>query len=342
MEFHDYEVKNTDQFTSDFLNQVSTDFTDNMVKLYTEYKDLIAKYDNYRNSLNAGIDWLTTQVSSLSIGTYAITGFSTPVSVSNLTQTKLFGEFYLEEQDSQSKIGRYINEFGKEVAYNSTKVYKFDTGTSSWGEDATIKKIIDSHGDIWMTTDVNSEMYIAVATSDISVDKKANIIDVYPFAGTLIKTIEWKTPSGGFELVTVNSRLPVRLVGSFDFSNELRIKMEGVLTGGVYRYSLRYVDVYRSDFKDEGRATFTIGSWDTITSIDLNSDYIEDDLKPKRPVRIEVLSNDESIIYYDSNSDPFPLQSSINIDVIPQPIRMRLTLYKTEGKTPIIKYVEVQ
>lgn len=340
LNIRNYEVNNLDPYTSDFLNQITSDFTNNMVKLYSEYKALVKEYNNFNSAVNIGLDWLSELVGTLSTQSYAVTGYADPVSSSNMALSKLYGQFYIEELNKESKIGRYVGETGSLVAFVSNKTYKYLSGI--WSEDTELRKIINNHTNIWQEERDEDELYISVTISATSLDRKANIIEVVPFAGTLVKKVEWKSTTGSFEEVSPNSKLPIQIVGDLDFYNEIRVTLGGVWRNGKYHYSMRYVDVYRSDFLDDGTATYSIGSFDEITEINLNDDYIREDLKVSKPVRIEILSNDESISYYDSNVDPFPIQSTISIEASPVPLRLRVTLSKTEGITPVIKYIDVQ
>ncbi len=341
LNFRNYKRNNTDPYSSDFLNQVTDDFSNNMVKLYMEYKRLVKEYNNFNSAANIGLDWLYQMVGVLSTQSYVVTGYADPVSSTSLILAKLYGQFYLDTTQAtpESKIGRYTDA-GKELAYTTNKVYKYEIGI--WVEDTDLRIVIDNHDNIWQELRDDNELYIAVAIPTTSTEQKANIIEVVPFAGTLIKKIEWKTPSGTFEQVLPNSKLPVQLVGRFDFTNEIRVLLGGVVSGSKYYYALRYIDAYTCDFVDEGQSTYSIGDFDEITSIELNDDYIREDLKIDKPVRIEIISNDESLTYYDSNVDPFPIQSTIPISGSPIPVKCRVTLYKKEGITPLIKYVDIQ
>jgi hypothetical protein len=342
IDLHDYEIEDNDPYTSDFLNQVVSDFSNNIVSLYVDYKALVKRYTDFVTNMNTGLDWLTSQVSVMSSGTYTVSGYSDPVDLDNIHVDKLFGEIYLQDFNVESKIGRYTNNYGIVTAYNSNSVYYYNTDTSTWVEDSDMLKFINNKDDIWSKTHSSDELYIDIITSTVS-DYKANIIELFPFAGTLIKTIEYKTSSGTYEEIEVNSKLPVKILGDFSYSSEFRVKLGGVSSGdGQYYYSLRYVDIYRADFMDSGTVTYDIGSYDTINSITLNDDYAEDDIKLLKPIRIEILSDDESYTYYDSNVDPFPIQSAISIEVEPVNLRLRLTLYKKEGVTPVVKFIDIE
>ena len=340
--FHDYNVEHLDAYTSDFLNQITTDFNNNMVKLYMELQSIIKEYNNFNTAVNIGLDWMTTMIGSLSFDAdYAVTGYSVPSTSTDMTLSRLFGQFYNGEVNKESKIGRYLGDKGKYLAYASNQVFKYVSG--SWIEDVDLRTIIDNQSNIWQDERDEDELYISLAlTSSSSTEYKANIIEVVPFAGTLIKKIEWKTPAGTFEQVLPNSKLPVQIVGDLDFANEVRVLLGGELRNGKYYYALRYMDVYRSDFRDSGSATFAIGDFSEIADIDFNDDYIQDDLKLETPFRIEILSDDESITYYDSNVDAYPIQTTISIDSTPVPVKLRMTLTTTNGVTPVIKYIDVQ
>ena len=338
---HDYNIESADKYSSDFLNQVVGDFTDAISGLYKDYKDLTSRYSQYLQNMNEGLDWMTEQVGILASGTYEVSGYSDPVSSSNLDLEKLFGMFHLETINVESKISRYVDNQSVTRAYSSNKIYKFES--SNWVEDTTMREVIDNTTYIWSEELAEDELYIAItSSSSASVDKQANIIEVVPFAGTLIKTVEWKTTSGTFESIEVNSKLPVRIVGDFDYSDEVRVLLGGVSKDGNYLYSLRYVNIYRCDFMDSGTAVFSIGSWADVAAITLNDDYIDDALKLKKPIRIELLSDDLSYTYYDSNVDPFPLQSVVNIGLSAETLKLRITLIKTEEVTPVIKWVNVE
>jgi len=209
-------------------------------------------------------------------------------------------------------------------------------------EDSDMRKLIDTHDSIWQEERDEDELYIALSVPNITSDKKINIIDVVPFAGTMIEKVEWKTASGSFEEEEFNSKLPVQVVGDLSFSGEVRIRMKGIPRNGKYYYSLRYIDIYRCTFRDEGIATYSIGEFDTISEINVN-DYASDEIKLKKPLRIQITSDEDvdPIIYYDSNEDPFPLQTPIDIDETPVPLRMKITLTKVDGVTPVVNYIDV-
>lgn len=350
LNFHDYEKENMEPYTSDFLNQITSDFTNNMVKLYSEFKSLINEHNNFNTAVNIGLDWLTALAGSLSLSDYyAITGYGDPTSSTDITLQKLFGQYFIENFNKESKIGRYVDDQGKNRAYVANKIYKYISGV--WTEDSQMKQIIDNQEGIWQEERADSELYISVVISSSSIEQKAHIIEVVPFAGTEIKKIEWKTPSGSFEQVLPNSKFPVQIVGDIDFTNELRVLMAGAPKGPNYYYSLRYVDVYTSNFKDEGTATYRIGDtgdpnsymvdkpMNIISDIEPNSDYIAEDLKVKSPLRIQVIK--DSIVVYDTKDDPFPLEASIDLTGFTT-VDIKTFLYKTDGVTPVIKYIDIK
>jgi len=336
--FRDYEVSDNDSYSSDFLNQVISDFNNNITQLYMEYQLLVEKYDAYITNVGAGLDWLTEQAAITASGTYAITGYGSPVSTDGIDTDTLFGEFYLEAFNIESKVGRYLDESSVSRAYESNKVYCYID--DQWVLDNTAQIIIDNKNDIWVKEHTEDELEISVTLSDT--ENIANMFEIFPFGGTLIKSISWKTSSGEYTTQTVNSKFPIKLVGVFNFANELKILMGGVDKTTHYYYGIRYVDIYRCDFANEGIITYDIGNFTEISEITLNDDYISEDLKLERPVRIEVLSDDESVIYYDSNTDPFPIQTSVAISETAVPLKMQITLYKTENVTPVIKTVTVE
>lgn len=337
---HDYTFNEADKYSSGTINQIVNDFVTNISGLYVDYKNLVSRYNSFLTNMNAGLDWLTTQNGILTLDEYAISGYDTSSTFSNIHLDSKFGSFYLQETDIESKISRYLNSKGKEVSYDSNKVYNYTGG--NWVLTSSMNEIINNTYDIWSTTDTSNEMYISIVTSPTSGgDKKANMIEIFPFAGTLIKTVEYKTNSGTYESITVNSTLPVKLIGDFDYADEVRILMSGVLTGSSYYYSLRYVNVYRCGFMDSGTVEYPIGSFTSFDTVNINTDYIADSLKSAKPVRIEIYSLDESVKYYDSNIDAFPLSSVINVAASAVALKAKITLTKVVGVTPMIKYIDI-
>ena len=341
LNYHEHKVEHLDNYSSEFLNTVINDFNDNIVKLYMEFKSIIKKHNEFNSVVNLGLDWYSEILGSLSLNDYAVTGYHDPTSFETMDVNKLFGQFYLQTYNVESKIGRYLDDNNEPTAYDSNKMYIYKSLT--WVEDQDIRRIINNKKYIWYDEFDTDSIQVLLSIPSFS-DRayKANIIEVVPFAGTEIQKIEWKTSSGGSEQIVVNSKLPIQLVGSFDFRNELTVTLGGVLKDAKYYYSLRYIDVLRCDFVDAGTATYEIGEFADISNIEINDDYIDDDLKLKSPVRIEIVSFDESEVYYDSSVDPFPLENVIAINTTPVALKARVTLKKVEGSTPVIKYIDIE
>lgn len=343
--FHDYEVESGDKYSSEMLNRIVSDFVINLTGLFMDYKSLVKDYNEYVINMNTGLDWLTEQAAIMASGIYTISGYSDPTDYEYTTMSKLYGQFYLEELSKEPKITTYMDDKGKYKAYPTNVVYKYNNDILNWVEDESMRKIIDNNVDIWSTIIDEDELYISIACSPkASLTKKASIFEVFPFAGTLIEKIEWKTSSGSFESRTINSKFPVQLVGDFDFNNELRVLMKGIPKDGRYYYSLRYVNIYECDFRDTGYVTFNIGKWSEITAINLNDDYIDNILKLKtpHPIRIQLYYWDSlDTPIWDSESDEYPITSSILIDQPEEDLVLKITLIKTEGVTPVVKYVNV-
>lgn len=341
---HDYEVAANSEFSSDFLNQVYTDFTNNIVNLFIDYKNLVNDYQKFTLNVQYGLDWLTEVAATLSANEHTVSGYSVPLSSSNMELDKLFGMFYLKPiENSMSIIGRYLSTTGKLTAYESVKTYVSTTGNhDGWVEDRDLRVVVDNHMGIWRNTYTASSITVSINLSNINV-LSTNIFEIVPFAGTTISEIRWKNVSGVYERGVVNSAFPYKTVGDFSFSGELQVVLTGVALGdGTYAYSLRYIDIYQATFASEGSVTYNIGDWLTITSISLDSDYPLDDITYPETYRIQLLSEDDSEVYYDSGSDPFPLQSSITIPGgVAVPLHMRVSMTKDAEKTPVIRYVDI-
>ena len=112
LNIHNYKIEDADKYSSDFLNQVVSDFTDAIAGVYNDYKDLVARYNNYLQNMNTGLDWLTEQVGILASGIYTVTGYADPISNNNLDIEKLYGMFHLESMNLESKISRYTDHQG--------------------------------------------------------------------------------------------------------------------------------------------------------------------------------------------------------------------------------------
>jgi len=340
LNFHSYQIDDNDQYTSDFLNQIISDFSDNMTSLYIDYKDLVKRYADFLANINTGLDWLTTQAGVLAVGQYTVTGYSSPSSTANAHADRLFGRLYLQDFNLTSVIGRYMNDRGVLTAYASNKTYYADN-SPDFVEDQLIMTAFNNKQGIWAKTTSHAELLIAIATPQMD-NQEVNIFEAFPFAGTTVKSIEWKTSSGSWESTTVNSKYPVKLLGNFSYGGEFRIRLGGVAqAGGTYYYALRYADAYRCDLMDTGSATYSIGTFSTVSSITINDDYAPAAIKLKNPVRFEILSDDESYVYYDSNINPWPIQEAVAIEVAPIALKLRVTLYKKEEVTPVISHINV-
>lgn len=334
---HEYTIEDGDKYSSDFLNQVISDFTGAITGLYVDYKALVNRYNDYISVVNAGLDWQVEQVGILASGDYTVSAYSTPESNNDVDIERLFGMLYLQTSQTDSKISRYEDSQGVNRAFVSNKVYRFVDST--WTEEEDLRTIIDNEDYIWSNTYADDEIYLAVYTSaTTSTDQKANIIEVVPFAGTTIKRIEYKNSSGTFESVTFNSALPARIIGDLSYADEFRVVLGGVPRDGQYYYSLRYANVFKCNFADIGSATYNVGVWSAINTITMNSDYIEDELKLDNPVQIEVISEDGSNTFYDSYDSE---NNSLPVTMTEQALKLRVTLNKTQEVTPVIKYIDL-
>ena len=192
---------------------------------------------------------------------------------------------------------------------------------------------------LWVTSTIE----IIIATNPM-LDTIVNRFDVFPVGGTQVNTISWKKAAGSYDTVSPYSKFPVQLIGTYQYDNELRLVLKGVKTTDGYYYALRYIHVFECDFLTSGNATYNIGEWSNISDIQVNDDYITENLKLQKPIRIEITSDDTSIVYYDSDTseESFPLRQDFSIPGGPLPLKMKVTLRLTEGVTPVIKYINIE
>ena len=351
---HEYTKSNFDNFTSDFLNQVTGDFTNGIVELYMGYKALVKQKQEFVEVTNKAIEWLTNQYITLSgYSNYTVTGFTQPYEPPvGVTVYNEYGEVCLRPV-TIDKIGRYQDSDGNMVAYNSDVVQYATADVSTpfssltWAIDDTMRPVINGDSaSIWSATYSHQYLYVKIQTNP-SINKTANIINVYPLAGTELVSLSLSLLNGTYNTFTPNTKFPYQIIGNYEYNDALILELQGVLQpDGKYYFSLRNIEVHDATYDMNGSIKYTLPAYTSISSLTFNSDYIDQNLQSEATVQfiITQASNTSNIIYDSMTSSyGFPINKTIYVS---QPatgaLQLQIVLNQVSDTTPVIKWVNIE
>ncbi len=340
MRIRDYTVTDADKITAELLNQVTTDFSNALTETFLELRALKGRSTMFKNTVGSSMNYLISTINGL---TTAQTGLKisayNPAEESNNVQLDhIFGQITLAESNRTTHIPLVEDNFSRQKAIGSVLV---ETGAteSIFETNIPLRTVVDGEGELWMAeinpvdTDSGS-IWIKVTTPTIG--RTPNFVSVYPLAGTEVETIKVFQGSNTTEFNPA-SKWPVKIHQNFsDYSNEIRIKIKGVLNiGGNYVFSLRKIDIFSVTYAAQGYVKYiTQDAFTTITSITKNSPFFyPTTAETGNMMRIQILSLDELTTIHDSfvssSFDPVPSG--------PDQVKVKVTLFRTDGNTPFFR-----
>lgn len=363
LEFKDYQVDDKHPMSSEFLNKIFKNFSNNMLYLYNNFKMLVSNINNYKSNISHGIDWYVRQTASQAVWNsykYSISSYSTPIQISNIVQDSLNGVIYLKSSNEISKITRYTDLYNNQLAFESTQIRYFlgyKSGTdilfeSDLVEDNNIRKVINNKNDIFTTytskNGTHDYEYIKVIISLSDIDtKKIDILECFPYGGTELVYVNFIVNSVD-NIVEINSKFPYKVIDNIENCKTIELVFKGVLnsTTNKYYFGIRYVDMYNCSYNNSGSFVYELPAMQTLNYITINDDYIKEELQNNNVFRFQLYYKNDydngilSNILYDSNVNTYPIQSSISLDE-DKALTLVTTLNKIENVSPNIKWIKV-
>jgi len=342
MRIRDYQVDDTEQVTSELLNNVTGDFSDAMTKAYLELRKLKERNEIFRDASGLSMNYLIQRINaaSTSLAGLKVTAYDNPVSSSNIQLDHTYGQVSLAETNRITHIPLVEDNYDRLLAAPSVAVQTGRTeSTFDTNEDARVT--VDGEGEIWKETiapaDTDSgSLWIKVTTPNVG--KTPSFVSIYPLAGTTVEEIKIIRQNGNTSF-TPGSTWPVKIHQNFsDYSNEVRFKIRGILgIDGNYVFVIRKIDIYSVAYASQGIITYrTRDAFTSILSYTKNDPYFYPSAaQSQRMIKIRILSEDGLTILHDSS------QSS-DIDPVPAGpdyVQVEITLYRSDGNTPFVKTV---
>lgn len=363
LEFKDYKVENKQKMSSEFVNEVFNNFTNNMIYIYKNFQELNSNTSYYIENLNRGLDWITREAAAQQqwLDTnYTFSGYSEPYNTSNITHDSVVGAYYLLSLKENSKIQRYIDEYNNFRAYDTTKIeafqgYKFNDQyifSTTPIVDDKIRYMIDNHDSIWSKTldrtiydggvSQNGD-YLKIIISNTTNENIISLLTCYPFGGTELININIKDLQDEDNIKEFNTKYPIKIVDFIQSSGTIEIIIKGTIDNDKVNFAIRYVDIYTAVYRDEGFFEFKYTPQNNvINSITLNDDYLPEEYKDKGLVKIQIYTDS---VQYDSSLPEYSFPLQTQYPIIPDTnneVTVKVTLYKYNNISPKITYINIQ
>lgn len=364
LEFKDYKVDNKQKMSSEFVNEVFNNFTNNMIYIYKNFQELNANTSYYIENLNKGLDWITREAAAQQqwLDTnYTFSGYSEPYNTSNITHDSIAGAYYLLSLKENSKIQRYTDEYNSLRAYDTTEIqafqgYKFNNDyifADTPVVDSNLRYVIDNHNYIWSVTlprtiydqgiSQNGD-YLKILISNASNESVISLLICYPFGGTEVLSINIKGLQNNADYIKeFNSKYPVKIVDFIQSNGNIELIIKGTIDNDKVTFAMRYIDIYTAVYKDKGYFEFKYKpTSNVISSITLNDDYLPEEYKDKGLVRIQIYTDS---IQYDSSLPEYSFPLQTQYPIIPDTnneVTVKVTLYKYNNISPKITYINIQ
>ncbi len=323
MNFEDFKFEETEKFTAEKINKILKNYFDNLIELYQKYVNLNKEYTDYKSITDQMISWLANQINGAS--DYINVNVTSALSNNTANKDTEWGQISLPELNPVSIIPKKDGE-----AIASCIV------TVNDAEDPSYRQIINNG--IWKDTISGSTATIKIKTSG----EKLSYITIYPMLGTRIKSIYYNDDQN--TSIDIDSVWPVKVhIKNDNFSNAIAVVLEGVSNGTSYDYCLKELDAYACDYADTAKFEYSLGNLTQISELKINDYIYPIDLASLKPLRIRIMSADESIVPYDTDGNPpseFPLTSTLSLN---SDITWKLVVdMKNVGTTPFIRNISIK